>query len=86
MRPTDVLRTKEFYLIWVTFYTVAMLNGFFNNYQKTFGQIYISDDRFFAIVSIVGNVINGSGRLAWGKLYDIKGYKVSSSKVVATAL
>ena len=37
------------------------------------------DDKYFALMGLVANILNGSCRLVWGTLYDYKGFKVSKS-------
>lgn len=56
VRPLDVLKTSEFYLLWTSFFAVSMVNGFINNYFKTFGQIYIKSDQFLANTAIASQV------------------------------
>ena len=47
-----------------------------SNYQKSFGQSYIQDDRFFAVVATIQNVGNGLSRIMGGLLYDKMGFQV----------
>ena len=61
--------------------TIQVLGTFINSYQKTFGQNFITDDFFFVYVGLASNILNGSSRMVWGKLYDIKGFKVSIEKI-----
>ena len=61
--------------------TIQVLGTFINSYQKTFGQNFITDDFFFVYVGLASNILNGSSRMVWGKLYDIKGFKVSVEKI-----
>ena len=51
---------------------------FFLTYGKSFGLKYINDDSFFSYVGIINNVLNGTSRIAWGKMYDWKGFKLNS--------
>ena len=61
--------------------TIQVLGTFINSYQKTFGQNFITDDFFFVYVGLASNILNGSSRMVWGKLYDIKGFNVSVEKI-----
>ena len=61
--------------------TIQVLGTFINSYQKTFGQNFITDDFFFVYVGLASNILNGSSRMVWGKLYDIKGFKVSIENI-----
>ena len=61
--------------------TIQVLGTFINSYQKTFGQNFITDDFFFVYVGLASNILNGSSRMVWGKLYDIKGFKVSVENI-----
>ena len=52
--------------------------AFFYTYQKSFGLVYINDDAFFSTIGILSNILNGSARIIWGKMYDWKGFKLNS--------
>lgn len=75
LKPTEVLRTVVFYIMWTGFFVVDMANSLMGNYQKPFKLTFINDDSYFAIVSIVQNIFNGSCRIVWGFLYDRFGFK-----------
>ena len=68
--------------------TIQVIITFINSYQKAFGQNFISDDFFFAYVGLASNILNGSSRMVWGKIYDLKGLnteqKTSSVTMVVT--
>ena len=53
-----------------------MVNGFVLSYSKSYGQKYISDDKFLTNVATVASVINGCFRIFWGKIFDLMGYQV----------
>ena len=57
---------------------VRMSASFFLTFGKSFGLKYINDDAFFSYIGIVNNVLNGSSRIFWGKMYDYKGFKINS--------
>ena len=56
--------------------TMVLLWSFFNNYNKSYAMLYISDDKFLAVAAIIQNVMNGSCRLFFGFLFDRLGFKV----------
>lgn len=76
LRPLQVLKTAEFYKMWVSFLAMNMINMFINNYQKSFGQLFIEDDNFFAIIATLSSVANGVTRMIWGYTYDKLGFQV----------
>lgn len=49
---------------------------------KAYGQTFINDDHFLAIVGAFAAVFNASGRIFWGHLCDTFGYR--SCMVVVT--
>ena len=59
--------------------TSQVMIGFFLVYQKAFAQNFIKDDFFFAYVGLASGILNGSIRVVWGKIYDLKGFKASHS-------
>ena len=61
--------------------------AFFYTYQKSFGLVYINDDAFFSTIGILSNILNGSARIIWGKMYDWKGFRFNAFLValIATA-
>ena len=55
---------------------MVLLWSFFNNYNKSYAMLYISDDKFLAVAAIIQNVMNGSCRLFFGFMFDRLGFKV----------
>ena len=78
VKTLDALKSFNFWIVWVSFFSMNLLLIFISNYAKSFGQNYIQDDQYFAIVATIQNVINGSSRVIWGIIYDRMGYKVHS--------
>ena len=76
LTPKQMLKTSVFYKMWISFFTLNVINGFLNNYQKSFGQIYIHDDTFFVFISTGASFCNGTARIIWGYVYDKTGFKV----------
>ncbi|GAB6029498.1 hypothetical protein CHUAL_005252 [Chamberlinius hualienensis] len=73
--PLELLKTREFYLMWLTFFFNAQTANFCSSMYKIFGQTFISDDLFLAIVGSIGAVFNAAGRIGWGLLVDRLSYK-----------
>jgi len=65
-----VLQRKWFYQTWIGFLGINTAVIMFATFSKSFGQTFIEDDHFFANVAIAQNILNGSGRILWGYLYD----------------
>ena len=72
----ETVSQSKFWLLWTIFVAISIMSGFVNNYQKTFGMKFITDDFFFTYVGLASNLINGSSRIIWGYVYDLKGFKV----------
>ena len=72
----ETVSQSKFWLLWTTFVAISIMSGFVNNYQKTFGMKFITDDFFFTYVGLASNLINGSARIMWGYVHDLKGFKV----------
>ena len=77
----ETVSQSKFWLLWTIFVAISIMSGFVNNYQKTFGMKFINDDFFFTYVGLASNLINGSSRIMWGYVYDLKGFKVIFIKV-----
>ena len=58
------------YKTWIGFLGINTAVIMFATFSKSFGQTFIEDDHFFANVAIAQNILNGSGRILWGYLYD----------------
>ena len=48
-----------------------------NSFWKAFGQTFIKDDHFLAMVGMVSSVFNMLGRMLWGYTCDKLGYKTT---------
>ncbi|KAL5964185.1 putative MFS-type transporter YbfB [Taenia solium] len=73
--PLKVLRTADFYVLWLTMlcgiFPVVMIMSLY----KIIGQKEIKNDRFLTAVGTLGSVANMLGRLMWGELADRFFYK-----------
>lgn len=84
------LRCRSFYIVW---FTMMLINGgmqFINSLYKAYGQTFIDDDHFLALVGSLGAIFNCIGRPIWGAVMDKAGFRVaircvSGGFVVTTA-
>merc|ERR1719471_2657001 len=72
IKPSDIVKTREFWVLWVTFVLNTQAVGYINSMYKAFGQTFIQDDHFLAIVGAFAAVFNSSGRVLWGHLCDFR--------------
>uniref|UniRef100_A0A1W7RA76 Major Facilitator-like protein 5 n=1 Tax=Hadrurus spadix TaxID=141984 RepID=A0A1W7RA76_9SCOR len=76
LKPIEVLRKKEFYMLWFSFAFNVQAMQFINTMYKAYGQQFIHDDHFLATVGSIASVFNALGRIAWGYLQDRTSYKM----------
>ncbi|CAG0921233.1 unnamed protein product [Notodromas monacha] len=81
--PRDILKTKEFYMLWFTFFFNQQAIGYITTSYKTFGQGFIDDDWFLSIIGSIGSVFNSVGRMFWGWTADKTCYKTTMLLVTA---
>ena len=74
----QTISKPEFWLLWLIFMSVQMMQLFINSYQKTYGQKFIEDDFYFSYVGLASNILNGFSRIAWGFIFDLKGFKFNA--------
>ena len=74
--PSKVVKTPEFWILWFTFLLNTQAVGYINTMYKAFGQQFIDDDHFLAVVGAFAAVFNSFGRVFWGHLCDVFGYKM----------
>ena len=74
-KPSESMKTAKFWEIWCTFLLVGLTTTFMSSYWKSFGQSFISDDRFLVIAGSVSSVCNGLFRPMWGSLMDKLTYR-----------
>ena len=84
VKPADIVRTREFWILWVTFVLNTQAVGYINSMYKAFGQTFIQDDHFLAVVGAFAAIFNSGGRVLWGHLCDVWGYK--SCMMMVTSL
>ena len=83
--PSLVVKTPEFWILWFTFLLNTQAVGYINTMYKAFGQQFIDDDHFLAVVGAFAAVFNSIGRVFWGHLCDVFGYKMCML-IVTTAI
>ncbi|CAE1313251.1 unnamed protein product [Acanthosepion pharaonis] len=75
--PIQILRKRQFYILWF----ICVLNGqsilFIAGLYKAYGQTFIHDDHFLAVVGSISAIGNTLGRALWGIVADKIGEKIS---------
>lgn len=60
LKPGQIVKTQEFWILWGTFFLNTQAIGYINSMYKAYGQVFISDDHFLAIVgAFAGKKANG---------------------------
>ncbi|CAH1245153.1 SLC16A14 [Branchiostoma lanceolatum] len=77
LSPGQMLRTREFYMLWFMFFMNGNAVVFISTLWKAFGETKIEDDHFLALVGAFSAVLNALGRPFWGWLADRYSFKVS---------
>jgi len=76
LKPSQVVKTYEFWILWFTFLLNTQAVGYINSMYKAFGQTFIDDDHFLSITGAFAALFNSSGRVFWGHMSDVFGYKL----------
>lgn len=76
LKPSQIVKTKEFWILWGTFVLNTQAIGYINSMYKAFGQTFINDDHFLAVTGAFAAVFNCVGRVFWGHFCDVFGYKL----------
>ncbi|XP_048747339.2 uncharacterized protein LOC125659643 isoform X2 [Ostrea edulis] len=75
--PRETLRQKAFYKLWFMYLFNGQGINFISSLYKAFGQTFIGDDYFLAVVGSLAAVCNGAGRIMWGTLADKFSFKTA---------
>ncbi|GFN84743.1 oxalate:formate antiporter [Plakobranchus ocellatus] len=69
-KPSETIRTKSFYALWL--YTGALGYGLIlkNSYYKRFALLYINDDRFLTLIGSLIPVVASFARIILGSCMD----------------
>lgn len=73
--PLRVLRSFNFYHLWVMMLLGGFSVSFISTLFKVFGLTFIQDDQFLAIVGSTSAILNCAGRIVWGLVADRVNYK-----------
>lgn len=73
--PSQIVKTREFWILFGTFWLNTQAVTYINTMYKAYGQTFIQDDHFLALVGAVAAVFNAGGRIFWGHLCDHFGYR-----------
>ena len=75
LRPLQVLRKANFYILWFMFLCNGIAVLFTATLYKFFGNSFIKDDHFLATVGSIAAIFNCLGRIIWGLVADRVSYK-----------
>ena len=75
VHPLRVLRTIQFYHLWVMMLLAGFTVSFIATLFKVFGLSFIHDDQFLAVVGSTSAILNCTGRIVWGIVADRVSYK-----------
>lgn len=89
--PSQLLRTPQFYIMWICCFIGESPYILLTNYYKLYGQLWIHDDHFLTNMGTTVELSSAVTRLMWGVLLDRFGIKNSfillmSSLVVVICL
>lgn len=73
--PWEMLRYRQFYLLWLTFLFNNAILIYINSMYKAYGQTFIKDDLYLSRVGAYAALFNFAGRCLWGCFIDKFGYK-----------
>ena len=76
MSIKEAFSYKEFYLLWLCLLFGGLGLPALDIY-KAFGQTFLDDDEFLAMIGAFAGIFNSGGRLVWGFLGDRYTFKVS---------
>ena len=71
----EALKSKEFYILWLTILFGGVGMSCLDMY-KAFGQKYIKDDSFLAMIGAMAGIFNCGGRVIWGIIGNRFSFKV----------
>ena len=84
LHPLQVLRKRNFYILWFTFLCNGVASVFISANYKFFGNSFIHDDHFLAAVVSVSSIFNCLGRISWGLVADRTSYRFAIVIISAT--
>nr|XP_006819140.1 PREDICTED: uncharacterized protein LOC100370263 [Saccoglossus kowalevskii] len=75
--PGKMIKTRAFWTLWFTFLFNTQTQVLISTLYKAYGQTFIADDMFLALVGSFSSVCNALGRIMWGYLADKISYKIT---------
>ena len=63
-------------MIYFMFFCNCVTVNFIGALYKAFGQTFIHDDFFLALIGSISSVFNAGGRIVWGVLTDRTSFKL----------
>ncbi|GFN89132.1 oxalate:formate antiporter [Plakobranchus ocellatus] len=76
-KPSEVLKSKYFYMLWIIFLFNGQGITFISTLYKAYGQTFIKNDSFLALVGSFSAIFNSFGRIWWGFLADKTSFRVA---------
>ena len=70
VKPLELLKRWDFYLFWISTFTLSESLTYFTSVYKIFGQSAKFSDHVLALVGSFGFVCNCAGRVLWGLFAD----------------
>ncbi|CAL1545164.1 unnamed protein product [Lymnaea stagnalis] len=81
--PSQMIQSKNFWLLWFIFLLNGQGSTFISSLYKAYGQTFIVDDTFLALVGAFAALFNAVGRIIWGLIADRFSFRVSLLLVCA---
>uniref|UniRef100_A0A0P4W9N0 Major facilitator superfamily (MFS) profile domain-containing protein n=2 Tax=Scylla olivacea TaxID=85551 RepID=A0A0P4W9N0_SCYOL len=83
LKPREVIKHRIFWRLWLIYFFNTIAIGYINAMGKSFGQTFIKDDHFLAVIVSMAAVFNAGGRVVWGRLMDITSFRVAMRMVTS---
>ncbi|XP_072034077.1 apicoplast pyruvate carrier 1-like [Amphiura filiformis] len=84
LSPRELVKTRAFWTLWFAFLFQGQGQLFVSTLYKAFGQSFIKDDSFLAIVGAFSALFNAGGRLFWGALADMFSFRAAMLTLCST--
>jgi hypothetical protein len=68
-------------MLWTTFFFNQQAVGYITTMYKAYGQSFITNDQFLAIVGSVSSIFNTLGRMFWGGFADKTSFRVCTLQI-----
>ncbi|ESO86312.1 hypothetical protein LOTGIDRAFT_176016 [Lottia gigantea] len=80
----EAFTSSGFYILWCMMLPFELSVAIIALCYKTYGQTFIRDDHFLAMVGSLSAIFNAGGRLFWGSLGDKLGHKLTMCLITAS--